>query len=124
MAQLFRSERIFQVWHYTAAHRDRLLLRATRDQTDQRRIDLYVEGVRGVLLEPLYRGIVIRAGTPEEVREVESVYGIPVTSQPVHLHVIGEDRMRGFIVGGPLQRHEDEGDFRDPSHFGPIPGTP
>ncbi|MET8581092.1 hypothetical protein ABZX39_09390 [Streptomyces collinus] len=124
MADIFRSERTFQVWHYTAAHRARLLLRATRDEADQHRVDLHVEDVRGVLLEPLYRGIVIREGTDEEVREVESVYGIPITSEAVHLHVIGEDRMRGFVVGGPLLWYEDEGGFRDPSHFGRIPGTP
>ncbi|GAA3070587.1 hypothetical protein [Streptomyces glomeratus] len=123
MADIFRSERTFQVWHYTAAHHDRLLLRSTADEANHRRVDLYVESVRGLLLESLYRGIVIREGTPEEVREVESGYGIPVTSEPVYLHVIGEERMRGFIVGGPLQWHEDYGGFRDPSHFGPLPGT-
>lgn len=32
--------------------------------------------------------------------------------------------MRGFTAGGPLLRYEDGRGFRDPSHFGPIPGTP
>ena len=122
MTERFRSDRIFQVWHYTAAHGDRLLLRAPAE-TGLPRVDLSVEGVRGLLLQPLYRGLVIREATPEETELVESVYGIPVT-EPAHLHVIGEDRMRGFVVGGPLKWHEDNGGFRDPSGFGPIPGTP
>lgn len=122
MTEIFRSERIFQMWHYTAAHGDRLLLRAAAED-DRPRVDLYVEDVRGLLLESIYRGLVIREGTPEEIREVELVYGIPV-AESSHVHVIGEDRMRGFVVGGPLRQHEDGGWFRDPSAFGPIPGTP
>jgi hypothetical protein len=124
MAELFRSERTFQVWHYTAAHQHRLLLRAGAESPDLPRIDIHVEGVEGLLLESLYRGLVIREGTPEEARQVESVYGIAFRATSAHLHVIGEDRMRGFVVGGPLRWHEDGGGFRDPSHFGPIPGTP
>ncbi|MGV9341719.1 hypothetical protein [Streptomyces sp. NPDC003688] len=122
MTEIYRSERIFQMWHYTAAHGDRLLLRATAED-HLPRIDLYVENVRGLLLETLYRGLVIREGTPEEVRTVELVYGI-VVDEASHVHVIGADRMTGFVVGGPLRQHEDGEGFRAPSAFGPIPGTP
>ncbi|MEU6508583.1 hypothetical protein [Streptomyces sp. NPDC046942] len=122
MTELFRSERTFQVWHYTAAHGDRLLLRSPLGR-DSPRIDLCVEGVRGLLLKPLYRGLVIREGTDEERERLESRYGMSVPAS-AHLHVVGEDRMRGFVIGGPLLRHEDQGEFRDPSRFGPIPGTP
>ncbi|RZU44780.1 hypothetical protein EV284_2256 [Streptomyces sp. BK022] len=122
MTGIFRSERVFETWHYTAAHGDRLLLRATAENRLPR-IDLYVESVQGLLLETVYRGLVIREGTPEEIRAVELDYGVPV-AEASHVHVIGEDRMRGFIVGGPLRRHEDGEGFRVPSAFGPIPGTP
>ncbi|MFC7817266.1 MULTISPECIES: hypothetical protein [unclassified Streptomyces] len=122
MAETFRSDRIFTLWHYTAAHGDRLLLRAKADAT-RPRIDLHVDGVVGLLLEPVYRGLVIRDGTPAEVQRVRTEYGVPLDG-PVRLHVIGEDRMRGFVVGGPLRWQEDRGGTRDPSPFGPIPGTP
>ena len=122
MSETFRSDRTFQVWDYTAAHGDRLLLRATAEE-DGPRIDLYVENVRGVLLESIYRGIVIREGTAEQRRLIETEYGVPADSA-AHVHVIGEDRMTGFVVGGPLRWHEDDGGFRDPSRFGAIPGTP
>lgn len=122
MTEIFRSDYTFQVWHYTAAHGDRLLLRCAAEE-EQPRIDLYVEDVRGVLLESIYRGIVIRQGTSDQRQQIESLYGIPV-DEATHVHVIGEGRMTGFIVGGPLRWHEDDGGFREPSHFGPIPGTP
>lgn len=124
MTEAFRSSRLFQVWHYTAAHGDQLLLRSTAEDGGSR-IDLYVEDVRGVLLEPVYRGLVVREGTAEERRQIETDYSIPVDGDThTYVHVIGEDRMTGFVVGGPLRWYEDEGDFRDPSHFGSIPGTP
>ncbi|KND36531.1 hypothetical protein [Streptomyces acidiscabies] len=121
MTETFRSDRTFRVWHYTATHGDRLLLRATVER-GKPRVDLHVAGVRGVLLESRYDGIVIREGTPDQRQEIGSFFGI-VIDEMVNVHIIGEDRMTGFIVGGPLRWHEDEGSFIDPSHFGFIPGT-
>ncbi|MFJ5278638.1 hypothetical protein [Streptomyces parvulus] len=122
MTDTFHSDRIFTLWHYTAAHGDRLLMRAKAD-ADGPRIDLHIDGVVGLLLEPIYRGLVIRPGSPAETERVRVDFGIPVDDS-VHLHVIGKDRMRGFVVGGPLRWQEDQGGTRDPSPFGPIPGTP
>ncbi|WP_328657683.1 hypothetical protein [Streptomyces sp. NBC_00334] len=122
MAEIFRSDRIFTLWHYTAAHGNRLLLRA-KAEADAPRIDLHVDGVVGLLLEPVYRGLVIRTGTPTEAERVRTEFGVPVDAN-VRLHVIGADGIRGFVVGGPLRWQEDGGGSRDPSPFGPIPGTP
>ncbi|KOT34998.1 hypothetical protein ADK41_25610 [Streptomyces caelestis] len=122
MTQEFHSDRTFTLWHYTAAHGDRLLLRA-KAEADKPRIDLHVEGVRGFMLTPIHRGLTIRRATAGERQRVEAEFGVDV-DEAATVHVIGARHMRGFVVGGPLRWHEDNGDFRDPSHFGPIPGTP
>ncbi|GAA3968268.1 hypothetical protein GCM10022384_19600 [Streptomyces marokkonensis] len=121
MAEIFRSDRVFTLWHYTAAHGNRLLLRAKADGTSPR-IDLHVDDVVGLLLEPVYHGLVIRDGTSAEAQRVRTEYGISVEGS-VRLQVIGEDQMRGFVVGSPLRWRADQGGTRDPSPFGPIPGT-
>jgi hypothetical protein len=122
MTQEFHSDRIFTLCHYTAAHGDRLLLRA-KAEADEPRIDVHIEGVRGFMLTAIHRGLTIRRATTEERQLVEAEFGVDV-DEAATVHVIGAERMRGFVVGGPLQWHEDNGGFRDPSHFGPIPGTP
>ncbi|MGW9028352.1 hypothetical protein ACWGQ5_30220 [Streptomyces sp. NPDC055722] len=123
MSETFRSERTFTVWQYTVYHHGRLLLRSSRRTATDTRIDLHM-GVTAMFLRPAYHGIVIREGTAEEIRHVVSLLGPEVFDQGGRLHAIGAERMRGFVVGGPLRWHVDGGGFRDPSHFGPVPGTP
>ncbi|MFF3510343.1 hypothetical protein [Streptomyces sp. NPDC002573] len=124
MAEIFRSERAFTVWQYTVAHHARLLLRSSRRTESDTRIDLHVGGVNGMFLRPSYDGIVIREGTSEEVRHITSILGPEVFRQGGRLHVIGEDRMTGFVVGGPLECHEHPGADDDaPSGFLPMPET-
>ncbi|MFI8202057.1 hypothetical protein [Streptomyces sp. NPDC085937] len=123
MTHIYESERHFSLWHYTAAHGDRLLLRSPAEKANEPRIDLHIGDVRGFMLRWMYRGLTMRPATAEERDRVRTEFGIDVDGAP-HVHVVGADRMQGFVVGGPLQWHEDQGGFRDPSHFGPIPGTP
>ncbi|MFD7058693.1 hypothetical protein [Streptomyces sp. NPDC059906] len=122
MSYTYTSERIFTLWHYTAAHGSVLLLRAKPDATDPR-VDLYFQDVRVFLLEPINRGISIRPATPSEEQQIADLSGLDIDPAN-HVHAVGDRLMRGFIVGGPLQRHEDFREYDEPSHFGPIPGTP
>ncbi|MET8581091.1 hypothetical protein ABZX39_09385 [Streptomyces collinus] len=123
MNEAFRSERTFTVWQYTVFHHGRLLLRSSRRTESDTRVDLHVGGVRGMFLRPTYEGIVIREGTEEEVRHLTSVLGPEVFRPGARLHVIGEDRMTGFVVGGPLECHESPSGDDVPSGFLPMPPT-
>jgi len=118
----FRSERTFTVWQYTVFHHGRLLLRSPRRTESDTRIDLHV-GVGAMMLRPSYEGIVIREGTAEERDHVVSVLGPEVFDRGGLLHVIGEDRMTGFFIGGPLQCSETYAADDEPSGFTPMPET-
>jgi len=116
----FSSERYFRVWHYHADRR-RLLLRSTLDSPPATRIDIFCGGVGLMLLRPFYHGITIRSGTAEERTSIDEMYD--ASDIPGQLFVIG-DSLRNFVISGPMQWHEDEGSYRDPSRFGHIPATP
>ncbi|RZU44781.1 hypothetical protein EV284_2257 [Streptomyces sp. BK022] len=122
VVETFRSPRTFTVWQYTVAHHQRMLLRSPRRTASDTRIDLHA-GVRAMLLRPSYEGITIRPGTDADRARVVSVLGPEVFDRGGRLHVIGEDRMTGFIVGGPLQVRETCAANDEPSGFLPMPET-
>ncbi|MEU6240436.1 hypothetical protein [Streptomyces sp. NPDC047024] len=123
VTEAFSSPRTFTVWQYTVAHHQRLLLRSPRRTASGTRVDLHVGGVTAVFLRPSYEGITIRRGTDAEKEQVASLLGPRAFARGSSLHVIGEDRMTGFIVGGPLQYRETSAADDEPSGFLPMPET-
>jgi hypothetical protein len=64
-SEIFRSERRFALWAYSAGHR-RLLLRGTADGAHETTIDLLFEPVGAIKLQDGYDGLVIRCADAEE----------------------------------------------------------
>ena len=118
-SEMFRSDRYFKVWQYSVGHR-RLLLRSSRDRPPETRIDVHFGNVDLMLLRPTYDGLVIRRADDEECGKVSLDYGVEV--KPGRLFVLGGG-LRSFVVSAPPQWHEDEGEMRDPSWYGPMTGT-
>jgi hypothetical protein len=116
---LFESNRYFKTWQYTVGH-CRLLLRSTRDKVGETRIDVHFGGVRCMLLRPYYDGLTVRSGTDADRRLLLSRYGLD--PEPGELFVLAAN-MTSFVVSGPMQWHEDDGDVDDPSWFGHMIGT-
>ncbi|KOV26566.1 hypothetical protein [Streptomyces sp. XY152] len=119
----YSSDRHFTAWQYTVAHHSRILLRSPRRTASDTRIDLHVGGVSALLIRPSYRGITVRGGTDEEKERVTEILGPQVFARGERLHVIGEDRMTGFIAGGPLEHRETRAADSEPSGFLPMPPT-
>jgi hypothetical protein len=118
--QLFSSERHFKVWTYVADRR-RLLIRSARDDDATTRIDVFFAGVSAMLLAPYYEGLTIRAGGEAEYGRVARLVGhVPAAGG---LFMLEGGGLTGFVESEPPRWHEDEGWFRDPSHFGRLPGT-
>jgi len=123
MTTEYTSDRIFAVRQYTVFHHQRLLLRSSRETPTGTRIDLHVGGVTAMLLRPSYTGLTIREGTAQDRERVTALLGPEVFEHGAQLHVIGEDRMTGFVVGGPLQCRETYADDDEPSGFLHMPAT-
>lgn len=120
MSELYRSDRYFKVWQYTVSHR-RLLLRSTRDNPPETRIDVHFGGISFMLLRPYYEGLIIREGSAEECQRITDEYG--VEAKLGYLYILGRG-FSGFVISGKPQWHEDEGGSKDPSWFGHMLGTP
>ncbi|QGN49814.1 hypothetical protein GKC29_25305 [Micromonospora sp. WMMC415] len=73
--ELFRSERLFALWSYSATH-GQLLLRADHMPGDDRRLPTTVEvlfkPIEAVRMQGGYRGLVIRCATDDEAAEIEA----------------------------------------------------
>jgi hypothetical protein len=120
LSELYRADRYFKVWQYTASH-CRLLLRSTRDNPPDSRIDIHFGRVGLMVLRPAYDGILIREGSPEECHRISLDYGVEVAIG--RLYVIGGN-LSSFVVSARPQWHEDRGGSNDPSWFGHMVGTP
>lgn len=123
MTTEYTSDRAFVVRQYTVFHHQRLLLRSSRETPTDTRVDLHVGGVTAMLLRPSYLGLTIREGTAEDRERVAALLGLEVFRHGGRLHVIGEDRMTGFVVGGPLECRETYADDDEPSGFLHMPTT-
>ncbi|WP_075739195.1 hypothetical protein [Streptomyces acidiscabies] len=124
MTTEYASDRTFMVWQYTVFHHQRVLLRSPRETDTGTRIDLHVSGVSAMFLRPSYKGLTIREGSEADRERVVSLLGAEVFERGQCLHVIGEDRMTGFVVGGPLDRREMHAGDDEPSGFLHMPPTP
>lgn len=116
---LFESPRYFKVWQYTVSH-CRLLLRSTRGDTANTRIDVHFGAISAMLLRPYYDGLTIRRASEDELTFVTGASGEVPRGAVVHI-IDGE--YPSFVVSGQVQWHEDEGEYSDPSWFGHMVGT-
>ena len=117
---LFESPRYFKVWQYTVSH-CRLLLRSTKGDFVNTRIDVHFGGVSAMLLRPYYDGLIIRYPSELELAYVVEAGGEIPDDAVVHI-IDGE--YPSFVVSGQFQWHEDDGGYKDPSWFGHMVGTP
>jgi hypothetical protein len=76
-------------------------------------------GVQYMLLRPYYDGLTVRQGGD---RERDQLRQLGVWADKGDLYLLGPG-LSSFVISGPVQWHEDEGDVRDPSWFGPVVGT-
>ncbi|MFD7058694.1 hypothetical protein [Streptomyces sp. NPDC059906] len=123
MTSQYSSSRHFTVWQYTIAHHSRILLRSPRRTLSDVRIDLHIGSVSAMLVRPSYDGLVIRGCVESEMELIASIVGPQVFARGERVHVIGEDRMTGFILGGPLEHQEACMADDEPSGFLRMPAT-
>ncbi|MEU4772996.1 hypothetical protein [Micromonospora sp. NPDC023644] len=120
-AELFRSERLFALWSYSATH-GQLLLRADLMPDGGRHLPTTVEvlfnPVDAVQIQAAYRGLVIRCATEEEAARIHG--GIPDDdhrSEGARVLVLASEGVTGYVVTGNVGWCEGELSYLQPSFF-------
>jgi hypothetical protein len=113
--EIFNRQRTFQIWEYTAGHKQ-LLLRSTKAEGLPTRIDVLFKVVRAINLLTVMDGLTI-----SEAAEGQQV-GPRLPSDSLILYeqkvfVVRSSNFEGYVVAGVMAWHEDEGEYYDPSHF-------
>jgi len=112
---IYQSNRLFSIFSYSMSH-GLLLLRSGKSKLHPTRVDILFTDVRGLELRALLEGLTIEEVTPDYTRER--------SSRPNALIEIGNkvyrvssDGWEGFVVGGIVRIHEDDGKLMEPSHL-------
>ncbi|MCU1421224.1 MAG: hypothetical protein JWN36_875 [Microbacteriaceae bacterium] len=109
--------RRFQIWVYTVGM-SRLLLRSTKTDEFDTRIDILFQSVKAVSLPTSLRGLRVRiAGAPLRRRVVRNL-GKSIADGVEVFSVESLDSV-GFVVAGVVFEAEDDKEYFDPSHFRP-----
>ena len=109
----FQSDRFFAIVSYSNSH-GLLLLRSGKDEERPSRIDVLVQDVRAMELRCWTEGL--------SIEEVSLDYLDGFKSKPVEMlqpglkvYCVKGQNWRGFILGGIMRSHEDDGSYWDPS---------
>ncbi|WP_157594356.1 hypothetical protein [Streptosporangium amethystogenes] len=110
--------REFRLWHYTVSY-SQLLLRSIDINDSTKRIDLLFSNVERMQVSSEYNHLTIEefaSSTDPKLSEL----GLQVPKfGKIFLINGGPD----FVTATHCQWHEDDGDARSPSKFGPLRGT-
>ncbi|WP_461036516.1 hypothetical protein [Streptomyces mayteni] len=118
MKEIANWDRKFQVWQYSVSH-SVLLLRSYHAQQYATRIDIVFPNVSLMRLEPSYEPLEIHEAGPEEVADL---LGDRV-GKPDRGRLFLLNHGAGYVRAADCAWHEDQGDHRTPSRFGPLRGT-
>ena len=108
--------REFQLWHYSVSH-STLVLRSLEGGDPGRRIDVAFFSVRAMHVRDSYESLSLVRKTPTESLvlwdaswEIEPLVMFEINNGP------------DYVLSASIAWQEDEGGYRDPSRFGPLPG--
>lgn len=111
-------DREFQVWQYSVSH-SVLLLRSADSDRYGSRVDVLFPAVELMKLRPTYDSLRIDIATAEDQARIFGEAPPSFSHGSLFLLNGGE----GYVWAADCQWHEDDGDYRTPSRFGPLRGT-
>ncbi|MFI6348877.1 hypothetical protein [Streptomyces sp. NPDC050560] len=119
MRRLLDFQRRFRIWHYSVSY-SRLLLRSLNIHEYETRIDVLFTNVELMHVPSTWDTLVVdeqdRAGADSVIGP-----GVVLASRPNH-HVFVLNGGPYYVFATHCDWHEDEGDSRSPSKFGPMWG--
>lgn len=116
MERLAAWNREFRLWHYSVSY-SQFLVRSVNIPGEETRIDVLFSNVRRILLSHEYEHLVI-----DRLDEGDAGFEVAAGCEDwenVFLVNGGPD----FVVASHFKWHEDVGDARSPSKFGPFRRT-
>ncbi|MFJ5552946.1 hypothetical protein [Streptomyces sp. NPDC093225] len=116
MNLLYESDRKFEVWSFSASHRQ-LILRSNPDRIARTvtRVEIYFGHVEFMSTRSTYRGIAIAEAGPEEALSVAKRVPADLKSDGIYLL---EGDLLSFVISAKPAWREAECDFDAPSLFG------
>lgn len=117
MNTLFESRREFQLWSFSASHRQ-LILRSNPERIARTstRVEIYFGHVEFMSIRSTYHSILIRESGPEDAAHIAN--RIPTDLRPGSTYFL-EVGTQSFVVSARPAWREAECDFDDPSLFEP-----
>ena len=110
-------DRVFQLWGYTVSM-GRLLLRSTKSEEFETRIDVLFQNVVAIQLPTVMHGLVVAQAGDEEVRSVVTATAI-LPDDDHHFYSLISSSLAGYVVAGVVVSDEDQGEYFEPSKLWP-----
>jgi hypothetical protein len=118
---LDKPDRTFQMWAFTVSM-GQLVLRSTKSEHFETRIDVKFQDVRALQLPTILVGLTIRESGSIEASLVAKNADLPPGLGGTVFSVEGSN-YSGYVVAGVVATSEDDGDYSEPSELWPaLPG--
>jgi hypothetical protein len=114
-----RPDRVFQLWAYTVGM-GRLLLRSTKSEQFDTRIDVLFQNVQALQLPSMLSGLVIATADSAEAERITRATGLLPDDDRTFFTLTGSN-FAGYVVAGVVVSCEDTGDYFEPSEVWPTP---
>lgn len=108
-------ERVFQVWSYGVGM-SRLLLRSTKSDTFDARVDVLFQNVKALKLPTLLDGLTVAEADGSEVAQISRETGC-LPDEETTLFVLRSPAYEGYVVAGVCLVAEDDGEYFEPSQL-------
>jgi len=111
----FRSDRLFRLYTFNPTHRQ-LILRSEPVRGRETRVEIHFGNVSFLALQPILRGVDLRAASPQEARSAAERYGLAADDHESIFLVDRAEPMSFVVSGNPSWREADRA-VQDPSLF-------
>jgi len=115
-SEVIKFARPFQIWNYTVSHRQ-LLLRSTKSQERQTRVDVLFKGVAALGLPSAFRELEVRPATSVDIDEIGQPHCSRLSDGAVTLYVVRGGEFLGYVAAVGVFVHEDDAEYNEASFF-------
>jgi len=109
--------RTFQVWSYSVSM-GRLLLRSTKSDHFETRVDVAFQNVKAIQIPTLLPGPLIDEATPLKASRIATEMGLEPDAD-MKFFLLEGSSFAGYVVASVMDTSEDSGEYYEPSRVWP-----